>query len=257
MYAADAEVQLSAGQGALINSGVLHSLYAEQGAVCAGITFSDEFIAPAGSDISLKYIKPLVMNSEFSYIVFDGSEPWHSRVTGSVSKVISLMHRYLGSVGKYLSQDDMQFEESPCCELDVHCLITDIWRAIYTNIYRRIGTETIGNEHVIRRRTQLMVDYIHKNYGSPISLSDIASAANISKSEASRCFQSCLHVSPVSYLLRYRVEMAADLLQNSNMTIDAISFECGFGSASYFCRMFQRYVGTTPGRFRKSAGERL
>lgn len=257
LSAADTEVMLSAGQAALMNSGVLHSLYAEQGAVCAGIAFSDEFIAPAGSDISLKYIKPLVMNSDFSYVVFDGSEPWHGKVTANASKAISLMHRYLGSVGKYPSQDDILFEESPCCELDVHCLISDIWKTFYINMYRSIGTETVGNEHVIRRRTQLMIDYIHKNYGKPISLSEIAAAANISKSEASRCFQSCLHVSPVSYLLRYRVEMAADLLQNSSMTIDAISFECGFGSASYFCRMFQRYVGTTPGRFRKSAGERL
>ncbi len=252
-----ASVLIQTGQAALINSGVLHSISAGEGAVCAGITFSDEFIAPAGSDISVKYIKPIVMASEIAFLAFDNSEPWHSRISSLAFRAVSLVQHHTGAVMRNMPQNISAWEDSSCFELEVHCLISELWRIMYSNISGRIGTGVSGNEHVVRRRTQLMVDYIHKNYSDSISLSEIAAAANISKSEASRCFQSCLHVSPVSYLLHYRVEMAADLLQSTSMTIEEISFECGFGSASYFCKMFQRYAGMTPGRFRKGASEKV
>ncbi|MBQ4166445.1 MAG: helix-turn-helix transcriptional regulator, partial [Oscillospiraceae bacterium] len=141
--------------------------------------------------------------------------------------------------------------ESSCWELDVHTLVGEIWSSIYKGLEGAVKSAVLGNEYAARRRTQLMTDFIRDNYQEQISLSEIAAAANISKSEAARCFQSCLHISPVAYLLRYRVEVAEQLLQNSSMTIEAVGYECGFSSASYFCRMFQRYTGMTPGTFRK------
>lgn len=242
-------VQLREGEGVLINSGVMHSISGSED--CLGIyaMFSDEFIAPAGSEVSLKYVKPFVMNSEIPYLQFSEEIEWQRSLLRRTDRLFALLQSYANEPVPGVIGDSVS--ASPCCELDIQMLICDIWRDMYVGMGDSMRSGVTGNEYVIRRRTQMMIDYIHRNYRSQITLKEIATAANISKSEASRCFQSCLHISPVSYLLRYRIEVAGHLLRSTSMTIDAISFECGFGSASYFCKMFQRYTGRTPGSFRR------
>ncbi len=245
--------ELYEGQGALINSGVLHSLTCGEGCDCAYIMFSDEFIAPSGSDISIKYVKPFVTNASLSHIPLDGRFEWQRGVLEDIVRICSLMSRYSGRVTHLTSESDEYGNAESCCyELEVHELICRAWIRIYSGLEGAVRSAISASEYASRRRTQLMIKFIHNNYNHSISLSDIASSANISKSEASRCFQSSLHTSPVAYLLRYRVEMAEQLLQNSTMSIEAIGFECGFSSASYFCKMFQQLTGTTPGQFRKN-----
>ncbi len=238
-------------EGVLINSGVMHSLSGSEDCRCLYVMFSDEFIAPAGSDINLKYVKPFVMNSEIPYVLFTPQISWQKQLLELSDRLFALLGVYSGTElpGALKSEG----AASPCIELDAHRILCDFWRSMYVDIGDDMRSGVTGNEYVIRRRTQLMIDFIRRSYHSQITLQDIADAANISKSEASRCFQSCLHISPVSYLLRYRIEVAEHLLRSSSMTIEAVSFECGFASSSYFCKVFQRHTGTTPGGFRKSS----
>ncbi len=250
LHTVSGQLELRQGEGVMINSGVMHCLTGGEGSCCACAMFSDELIAPAGSDISLKYVKPFVMNSEAPYVRFTPQVEWHRGLLECAGRLFALLG---GFAGGELPEPLLGLPcESPCRELDAQQLVSDIWRRMYVNMVDDMRSGVVGNEYVVRRRTQLMVDYIRRNYRAQITLQDIANAANISKSEASRCFQSCLHISPVNYLLRHRIEVAEHLLRSSSMTIEAVSFECGFGSASYFCRMFQRYTGSTPGSFRRN-----
>ncbi len=246
-------VEFEAGQGFMINSGVMHSLNSSDECSCAYILFPDEFIAPSGSDISVKYVRPFVTNQSLPYVPFDHRYHWQGKVLEAAGRVFALLSRYSGRTSHIQTDSDAFGDaESSCFELEVHTLMCGIWSSVYSGIESALRSSVSGNEYVARRRTQLMVEFIHSNYRDSVSLAEIAAAANISKSEASRCFQSCLHVSPVAYLLRVRIEMAQQLLQNSTMTIEAIGFECGFSSASYFCKMFQQHTGTTPGQYRKN-----
>ncbi len=247
-------IEFEAGQGLLINSGIMHSLASGDECRCAYIMFPDEFIAPSGSDISVKYVRPFVTNQSLPYVPFDDRYQWQGKVLEDARQVFALLSRYSGRM-THIAVDGLEFgtAESSCYELEVHTLICRIWSSVYKGLESALRFSVSGNEFVARRRTQLMVEFIHNNYRDSITLGEIADAANISKSEASRCFQSCLHISPVAYLLRVRIEMAQQLLQNSGMTIEAIGFECGFSSASYFCKMFQQHTGTTPGQFRKGS----
>ncbi len=245
-------IELKKGQLLLLNSEVLHSVACSDGALFGYIDLSDEFVAPFGSDISVKYIKPFVSDNASEYVRMDGSLLWHKEVQPLAERIFSLMLKYTANV--YTAVElDLPEVESSCYELDVHCLAAEFWRIFCNNHGVNSRRMQSGNGYVVRRRAQLMTDFIRQNYRADITLEDIASSANISKSEASRCFQSCLHVSPVNYLLRYRVEMAAKLLLNSTMTIEAVSLECGFGSASYFCKIFRQHAGITPGEYRKGA----
>ena len=99
-----------------------------------------------------------------------------------------------------------------------------------------------------------MLDFIHEYFAEELSLSQIARSADISERECLRCFQRGIQISPMQYLLKYRVTRgAAMLLQTPNSSISEISFQCGFNSSSNFSQMFKRFYKSTPRNYRKES----
>ena len=49
-----------------------------------------------------------------------------------------------------------------------------------------------------------------------------------------------------------RVELARDLLQNTDLQIGSISRSVGFGDPAHFARMFRRLGGLSPRAFRRA-----
>ncbi len=126
------------------------------------------------------------------------------------------------------------------------------WQLLFTHRRECEFSSGIKNEHILLIRMQKMLSFINENYSRDISLNDIAQSASISKSEASRCFQSYLNTSPVNYLLNFRVQKAMQLLRSTEMTVEAIALDCRFGSAAYFCKIFRSRTGLTPKQYRRS-----
>lgn len=108
---------------------------------------------------------------------------------------------------------------------------------------------TQSQEHI---RIQKMLTFIHQNFADDISLSEISSAADISKRESLRCFQKTIQLSPIQYLLKYRIMKGARLLlENPSDSISDIAALCGFDSPSNFARTFKRFYKCTPREYRK------
>ena len=101
-------------------------------------------------------------------------------------------------------------------------------------------------------RIREMLEYIHANYADDITLADIARTANIGERECLRCFQRTIQLSPMQYLLKYRVMQGAVLLETERTkTISEISGLCGFDSPSNFAKMFKRFYGCSPREYRR------
>ena len=64
-----------------------------------------------------------------------------------------------------------------------------------------------------------MMQYIHQKSAYNISLSDIADQAKVSKSTALNLFQRYLGISPVTYLINYRLQEAAKLLASTEKKV--------------------------------------
>lgn len=86
---------------------------------------------------------------------------------------------------------------------------------------------------------QIMMQYIHTNYGDNIKLDDIAGAVYISKNSALQIFRKGINISPISYLIQYRLARAAELLLSTDKTVASIATETGFDNVGYFCRKFK------------------
>ena len=102
-------------------------------------------------------------------------------------------------------------------------------------------------------RIQKMLSFIYDHYTADVALEDIAKAANISRSEAGRCFNRYMGCSPVEALIQYRLQNAQRLLNETALTLQEISFDCGFHSANYFSRRFRKLYGYAPGKNRKTS----
>lgn len=84
-----------------------------------------------------------------------------------------------------------------------------------------------------------------------ISLPQLAQIANMSVRSFSRAFKQATGLTPVQYQQRLRLEVATTLLQNSDLSIEAIATRCGFDDARHFRRLWQRYFEATPSATRK------
>lgn len=94
-----------------------------------------------------------------------------------------------------------------------------------------------------RKMLQAMIQYIQMHFERPITLADIAGAANISKNTALRYFQENIGISPVEYLMQYRLNNACKMLRETSEKITYIARCAGYDNVSYFNRIFKKYVG--------------
>ncbi len=70
-------------------------------------------------------------------------------------------------------------------------------------------------------------DYIELNLDKPMTLEELASVANFSKFHFSRIFQSMVGETPFQFILRVRIEKAANLIiANKSESISQIAFKC-------------------------------
>jgi len=83
-----------------------------------------------------------------------------------------------------------------------------------------------------------------------IGLGEVARAVGVPPVQVARAFRARHGVSVGEYGRRLRVEWAARELASGDRSLAEIAAEAGFSDQSHFTRLFRRYVGTTPGRFR-------
>jgi len=93
---------------------------------------------------------------------------------------------------------------------------------------------------------QLAVRRMARNNEFPLAVSEIASDIGTSTRSLERLFKLNLNTSPGRFYLSLRLEKAKELLMHTNLSTLEIALQCGFSSASYFSRCFQREFGRKP-----------
>jgi len=93
---------------------------------------------------------------------------------------------------------------------------------------------------------------IASNYSKDISIGELAKLCCSSEPNFRRLFNRCLGVSPMDYLLRFRLEMAKMFLRNTDKSVLEISLKSGFPTLSNFNRQFKLHIGCSPRDWRKS-----
>jgi len=93
--------------------------------------------------------------------------------------------------------------------------------------------------------------YIEECYSSDLSRDEVAGLFNISSNYLSNLFKSQAGIGFSSYINQLRIKRACHLLKNFNQTLDEVAFSCGYHETGYFCRVFKKHTGSTPGEYRR------
>ena len=229
-------VILKAGDSILVNGNILHGIKQLSGDIpdpMPNIVFSGALIASETSDIYQKYIQPVANCDALPFIVFDQKNSWHNEVNQLVKNVYGLMS-----------------EQGQCYEMAVQRELSSIFQCIFSNFDELPKTENTRIQINTQIRIQKMLSYIREHYAEAVTLEEIARSANISRSEAGRCFNAYVGCSPVDALIQHRLQVAHRLIKDTTRSLQEISYSCGFNSVHYFSRQFRKTYGYTPGQYR-------
>ena len=97
------------------------------------------------------------------------------------------------------------------------------------------------------------MDYAMERLAEPVTLDEMAGAANMSRFHFSRAFRAALGEPPHRWLTARRVDHAKPLLANPELPLAQIAFACGFSSHSHFGDVFRAHTGMTPGAYRAAS----
>lgn len=93
--------------------------------------------------------------------------------------------------------------------------------------------------------------YIDEHYSEKIVLEDIAAIVNLNPVYFSVLFKRKTGLNFSAYLVNVRIEVAKEMIRNSNKTIAAIADEVGYKDTRYFSQIFTKTVGIKPALYRK------
>lgn len=98
-------------------------------------------------------------------------------------------------------------------------------------------------------RMDFVIEYIRSHLTEQFNIDNLCAKAGMSKSVFFRAFKKELGLTPVEFVIRERIRLAKKYLSEPNGSIKEACFGAGFNSLNYFCRVFKKYEGITPGNY--------
>jgi len=140
--------------------------------------------------------------------------------------------------------------DTPSANCRCIALLYEIYSLLWTEESRTyLGTSA-------SRRIQAAGEMVRRRYRDPsLSVAELARRCGVSEVYFRKLFQAHWGVSPSRYLLTVRLEKAREVLRSPLFSLEECAHQCGFSSASYFCRVFHREVGITPAAYRREYSE--
>ncbi|MBA1435244.1 helix-turn-helix domain-containing protein, partial [Bombilactobacillus bombi] len=94
-----------------------------------------------------------------------------------------------------------------------------------------------------------ILNYFNRYYNESLQIKDVASTFNFSSEYFSRYFKKYVGISPKKFLMQLRLSKAAELLRNSDYSIDEIIKQTGFLHKNFYVA-FKKYYKMTPMKYR-------
>lgn len=212
--------------------------------ICGGkeyhIKKGDAYILPAGK--------------EHRYYS-DRTNPWTKKwfnVSGTLCKKLLSAYGIENTVCFHNTSIDTLFDEF----FDYCSENTDVGD-IYENgaiIFHRIVQNLAANaKDNTESAAEKIKNYIDGNIYEKLTAESVASNAGFSVSQLGRVFKAEYGETVYSYILEQKIRTAENLLKNSVLSVKEISDMLKFTDEHYFCNIFKKKRGVTPGKFRKTA----
>ena len=235
LYNVNGEItRLDAGNGIFVNARQLHYGCSEDRSECIFIcVIFHPMLLCASRYLEQKFVAPVLSDSSLPWHFLDHNTAWEGNVLADIVKMYEVL-------------------AENAAELKLQSLICDIWSSLYQNRSVHEDAPPARNHHLSALRD--MVAYIQEHYRERVSLADIARAGGVGKTSCCAIFRQFINQTPNAYLTDYRLRRGMELLLSTNLTVTEICYEVGFSGGSYFTETFHKYLGCSPGEYRKNHG---
>ncbi|KAA9005364.1 AraC family transcriptional regulator [Paenibacillus spiritus] len=114
-----------------------------------------------------------------------------------------------------------------------------------------------GPDSQAKRTVMQMIHYMSSQYAHPVSIEGMSASLGYSRAHLSRIFKAETGYSPVTYLLKLRIDKSRRLLrERPELSIEQVAASVGLNDPLYFSRQFKRFCGESPSQYRTSAAGR-
>lgn len=178
---------------------------------------------------------------EFSWIHFRGDSVRHFYRTlfadefyllGSAKLIAPIFERIL-QLGDVFSQSD---------ELVLSACIHELLTVMLLERFEKRQTDSVF---------AAVTEYISLHFPEKITIDTLAALSSYSKYHFIRLFREQMGETPYEYITRYRVNESKKLLRSTRATLSDIAARVGYGDCNTYISAFKKYVGLTPGQFRR------
>lgn len=105
------------------------------------------------------------------------------------------------------------------------------------------------------RTVESAAHYFRHNLQRPLSIAQVAAYHSLCPAHFSSLFRRHHAVTPRGFLRQARLQRAADLLAESDLTLKEIAAQCGFVDAAHLCKSFKQEHRIAPGLYRNRSRE--
>ncbi len=225
---------------AFLNSGILHMLKTQHDEDCDffSVRFLDKLLFPnSNASLASQYMHPILVSPELRYIHLSAENPLKTRMIQLMKQIIQIY---------YMNQQGS--------ELMILSKLYALWSELNEYLQQYPSASPISGLSISDYdRVTAAIHYIAEHYADPLTLEDIANTIHVSKSECCRCFKRIVSISPIEFLIQYRVMEAIRKMQSKEAvakSISQLSASVGFNNASYFNKQFKRHTNCTPLEYR-------
>ena len=151
-----------------------------------------------------------------------------------------------GAVGEIVAEAASSLAVDPLAQALANRFIDINFRRLVVEPARR--SYQLSEQQLRRVRA-----FIEAHLETDIRLEAMAAACGISPDYFLRMFKTTVGVSPYQFVINQRVERAKQLLSDDSVSLAEIALRCGFSHQEHLTRMFRRFTGVTPGRYRRGS----
>jgi AraC-like DNA-binding protein len=146
-------------------------------------------------------------------------------------------------------------EEAASARVGSDAMLAKLSEALFVDTLRRhvaslprrqTGWLTGARDPIVGKSLGLL----HSRVAHPWTIADLAGEVGVSRSSLVERFTRFLAEPPMTYLMRWRLQLAVQSLEKTSRGVADIAAEVGYESEAAFSRAFKREFGQPPGRYR-------
>lgn len=124
---------------------------------------------------------------------------------------------------------------------------------MFHNLIKEITDKLqVSSRERYERLIEQIKAYVSENYGNiSLSVNEVSDHVDMSAAYLGRVFKQVTGNTFTEFLTKFRLDIACDLLKQTDKTVNEISDEVGFTNSSYFYIIFKKNLNCTPNQYRK------